>query len=1120
MEAPAASASDISRKAHRQRAAGPKKEKKICKKQQGHAHQKGHNPKAFVPNSTRKAQKNAERNAQLEQKRLHVPLIDRTPAEPPPVVVAVVGPAGSGKTTLIQSLVKRYTNHSLNDIKGPVTVVSGKKRRLTFLECNNDLNSMIDIAKIADLVLLLIDASFGFEMETFEFLNIIQVHGFPRVMGVLTHLDKFKHNKTLRNTKKRLKHRFWTEIYQGAKLFYLSGLIHGRYPKQEILNLSRFISVLKFRPLIWRNSHPYVLADRVEDVTDPELVRVDPKIDRTVTLYGFLRGVNLKPNTRVHIPGVGDRTISNITALPDPCPLPEKVRKTLSNKQKMIYAPMSDVGGIVYDKDAVYVNVLGTFTKKDGAEGQERGPGEKMVMNLQDAPSTFADIIHKSEIRVFSSSTPMRARDLHEETIQDTDGKNRRRVLFGDEDLEDDNDNDEECDNDSQAEEGDSEMDVDDEDEETQFEPNEGMSLHPKENDEEEEEDEIAYADSDSDLGEDDYDDLDNPNNINWKKGLSDKAKSSFVNLTRRKENVMDMVYGNNKRSDSDEDEEVENGEYGHDDAFFKAKQNKKKSVDMLMLDTCKVEVPSHELEQWSDETILDSIRYRFITGAKQLPNNTMSSNTDGDEVYGDFEDLETGTSVKAPSEPNNEEAAEPSRDEIAAKKAALKEKFNADYDGHGLDEDEEMKANNLYESFKEEQSRQQSLNKQEYEADDLNEETRALVYGYLPGAYVRVVINDMPCEFIQQFDPTYPVVVGGLLPGEEDFGFIQLRVKRHRWHRRILKTNDPLIFSVGWRRFQSLPIYSINDATRNRLLKYTPEHMHCLATIYGPITPPNTGFCAFRSVTDTSPSFRVSATGVVLDVNKSTEVVKKLKLTGTPYKIFKNTAFIRDMFTSALEVARFEGAAIRTVSGIRGQVKKPASKPEGAFRAAFEDKILMSDIVFLRAWYPIKPKKYCNAVTSLLLSSKTEWKGMKTMSELRKDVGIPVVVNEDSLYRPIERQTRRFNPLNVPKSLQANLPFASKPKLLKKRSKPGLLDRRAVVLEPHEKKAYTLLQELNTIRNAKAKKRKAADDARREVYLKKQKKEEEFQEQKKKEKMKEIYTRRGMGKGGLSSGS
>ena len=30
--------------------------------------------------------------------------------------------------------------------------VSGKKRRLTIIECNNDINCMIDIAKIADLV--------------------------------------------------------------------------------------------------------------------------------------------------------------------------------------------------------------------------------------------------------------------------------------------------------------------------------------------------------------------------------------------------------------------------------------------------------------------------------------------------------------------------------------------------------------------------------------------------------------------------------------------------------------------------------------------------------------------------------------------------------------------------------------------------------------------------------------------------------------------------------------------------------------------------------------------------------------------------------------------------------
>ena len=51
-------------------------------------------------------------------------------------------------------------------------------------------------------------------METFEFLNILQAHGFPKVMGVLTHLDTFKNQKALKKIKKALKQRFWTEVQQ------------------------------------------------------------------------------------------------------------------------------------------------------------------------------------------------------------------------------------------------------------------------------------------------------------------------------------------------------------------------------------------------------------------------------------------------------------------------------------------------------------------------------------------------------------------------------------------------------------------------------------------------------------------------------------------------------------------------------------------------------------------------------------------------------------------------------------------------------------------------------------------------------------------------------------------
>ena len=89
---------------------------------------------------------------------------------------------------MIRSLVKHYTRYTLSEVKGPVTVVSGKTRRIQFLEVGSDLNDMVDAAKLADLVLLVIDGSYGFEMETFEFLNVLQVHGFPKVLGVLTHI--------------------------------------------------------------------------------------------------------------------------------------------------------------------------------------------------------------------------------------------------------------------------------------------------------------------------------------------------------------------------------------------------------------------------------------------------------------------------------------------------------------------------------------------------------------------------------------------------------------------------------------------------------------------------------------------------------------------------------------------------------------------------------------------------------------------------------------------------------------------------------------------------------------------------------------------------------------------
>lgn len=46
-------------------------------------------------------------------------------------------------------------------------------------------------------------------------------------------------------------------------------------------------------------------------------------------------------------------------------------------------------------------------------------------------------------------------------------------------------------------------------------------------------------------------------------------------------------------------------------------------------------------------------------------------------------------------------------------------------------------------------------------------------------------------------------------------------------------------------------------------------------------------------------------------------------------------------------------------------------------------------------------------------------WSSMRTVAQMRRDLGIGAPRNTDSLYKPIERAPRQFNPLKIPRALQ-----------------------------------------------------------------------------------------------------
>ncbi|KAF6778042.1 hypothetical protein AHF37_02483 [Paragonimus kellicotti] len=210
-----------------------------------------------------------------------------------------------------------------------------------------------------------------------------------------------------------------------------------------------------------------------------------------------------------------------------------------------------------------------------------------------------------------------------------------------------------------------------------------------------------------------------------------------------------------------------------------------------------------------------------------------------------------------------------------------------------------------------------------------LPEEALEQLEGFPPGTYVRLEFEGVPHQFIDHFNPCQPLVAGGLPSAEESKGFLQVRFRTHRWLKRVLRSNDPITVSIGWRRYQTVGVFSKEEHNlRNRFLKYSLPHEHCLATIYGPLVPAKTGVVffvnsAWRPQSDTSglPTFRVAGTGSVTSTDQSFQVMKKLKLIGEPYKIFSKTAFVRGMFNSALEVSKMIGVRIQTVSNVRGKL-------------------------------------------------------------------------------------------------------------------------------------------------------------------------------------------------------
>ena len=135
----------------------------------------------------------------------------------------------------------------------------------------------------------------------------------------------------------------------------------------------------------------------------------------------------------------------------------------------------------------------------------------------------------------------------------------------------------------------------------------------------------------------------------------------------------------------------------------------------------------------------------------------------------------------------------------------------------------------------------------------------------------------------------------------------------------------------------------------------------------------------------------------------------------------------------------------------------------------------------------------------------------MRLTGTVRKEENIKTPLRVNSTYKPVERpEARKFNPLRVPKSVQAALPYASKPTVMRPQRRTTYLQKRAVVMDRDERDAVSLLQQMQAVQHAKQAKRQHKKQEKHAEHAKKLSKTAESQADKRRARLKEVYRAQG----------
>ncbi|XP_028817780.1 pre-rRNA-processing protein TSR1 homolog [Denticeps clupeoides] len=226
---------------------------------------------------------------------------------------------------------------------------------------------------------------------------------------------------------------------------------------------------------------------------------------------------------------------------------------------------------------------------------------------------------------------------------------------------------------------------------------------------------------------------------------------------------------------------------------------------------------------------------------------------------------------------------------------------------------------------------------------------------GAMVGWYVTLHVVDVPPSVMESFQRGRPLLLVSLLPHEQKMSVMHMLVHRHPSNTEPIKSKEELVFQCGFRRFRASPTFSQHTAAdKHKMERFLRADAPTVMSVYAPITFPTAGVLVFKQRDNGMQD--LVATGSLLSCNPQRVVLKRIVLSGHPFKINRRSAVVRYMFFNRDDILWFKPVELRTKWGRRGHIKEPLGT-HGHMKCVFDNQLRSQDTVMMNLYKRVYPR-------------------------------------------------------------------------------------------------------------------------------------------------------------------